>query len=151
VSIRAGSACLLAIALALAACASGLPEPQAGWPTTTATLDGRDLHLIVADDHGVGMRGIADLGHLDGMLFDYPSPVDPGSIRFTMQGVMLDLDGHFFAADGTHITTIRMAACPSDPCPSYGPERPFRWVIETPPGSLTVPPGARLMGTDDRG
>jgi uncharacterized membrane protein (UPF0127 family) len=147
------SAGVVAVTIALAACATqgDLPEPQAGWPTTTATLDGRELRLVVAEDHGIGMRGTSDLGGFHGMLFAYEEPVEPSAVRFSMQGVGEDLDGHFFAADGTLITTIWMAACPSDPCPSYGPDRPFRWVIEAPSGSLAVPPGARLVVTENRG
>jgi uncharacterized membrane protein (UPF0127 family) len=148
VTVRSPVLIALVILGLVAACGptgAGLPAPQSTWPTVRATIDGRELHLIVADDHGVGMRGITDLGQLDGMLFAYPAAVAPGAIRFSMQGVTVDLDGHFFDAAGALIESIHMAACQGDPCPTYGPDHPFRWAIEAPSGRLTLPVGARLV------
>jgi uncharacterized membrane protein (UPF0127 family) len=140
-----GLVLLLLVGSGCGATGSSLPAPQSGWPTTSATLDGRILHLVVAEDHGIGMRGVTDLGHLDGMLFAYAEPVDPSGVRFSMQGLTIDLDAHFFNPDGLLIDTVPMAACPADPCPSYGPAEPFRWVVEAPAGALDVPAGARLV------
>ena len=123
---------------------AGPPYPQSAWPVVRATVDGRAVSLIVAEDHHLGMRNVADLGPVHGMLFAYPKRVDPTAVSFTMRGLAADLDAFFFDAEGLLIEAIRMPACAAEPCPTYGPDRPFRWVIESPAASLDVPDGARL-------
>jgi uncharacterized membrane protein (UPF0127 family) len=81
-----------------------------------------------------GLRGIADLGGLDGMLFSFP---EDATAAFTMRGTLIPLDIAFFAADGTPVDRLEMVPCNADPCPSYRAAGPYRYALETPAGGFT--------------
>ncbi len=129
-----------------------VPDPQADWPTARATIGDRAITLILAADHNVGMRGLTGLPDpIQGMLFWYGSPVDPRLVAFTMRGVPIDLDIHFFDATGGLVESVRMSSCSADPCPSYGAHRPFVFAVEAPAGSLTIASGDRMELLDPVG
>lgn len=88
-----------------------------------------------------GLRGVADLGHLDGMLFDM---VTDSTATFTMRGTRIPLDIYFFDSAGAGLGMLEMVPCEAEPCPSYSPGVPFRYALEVPAGTLDVGPDASL-------
>jgi uncharacterized membrane protein (UPF0127 family) len=122
------------------------PEPLRSFRVETVELAGEWLTVAVADrpeQWKQGLSGIADLGALDGLLFSFPGDV---TTRFWMKDALIPLDAAFFAGDGSLISVMRMELCAQDSCPTYGPDHPFRWVLESPAGRLTwLPAQARLV------
>ena len=102
--------------------------------TTVVRLDGTPRTMLVAGPDG--MRGRADFGGADGMLFDHGRAVDPTGIAWVMDGVPIALDIAWFDATGRYIGGTTMAPCPAEPCPQHRPEVPYRWAIEAPVGAL---------------
>jgi uncharacterized membrane protein (UPF0127 family) len=89
-----------------------------------------------------GLMAIRSLSPLDGMLFVFPGDSSGG---FWMEGTLIPLDIAFFDSRGLLVESLTMPLCRSDPCPTYGPDRPYRFALETPAGALRgLPPGARL-------
>lgn len=130
------------LALAVLACSG-----PAGAPVTplvrVVTIDGSSWRVLTASEDG--MRGQADFGDADGMLFDMRSEVAPGAVAFVMDGVAIPLDIAWFSADGRHVGTVPMAPCAAEPCQRYVAPGPFRWAIEAPPGAFDgLKVGARL-------
>lgn len=88
-----------------------------------------------------GLSGVEDLGDIDGMLFDLEAE---RSVTFNMDEAVIPLDIYFFDSDGAMIGSLAMEPCRAEPCPSYGIDKPSRWALEVPAGTLRVPDGARL-------
>ena len=68
------------------------------------------------------------------------APIGP-SARFTMANTPLPLDIGFYDAAGALINRLRMEPCPQGTdatCPTYAPERPFRYALEVPAGAGTA-------------
>ncbi len=151
--MRAGSlaALLFGAALTLTACdlvALDGPPRTAGLDRVVR-LDGREMVLLVAPADGSGMRGRTGFGRAGGMLFDLGGPVDPGSIGFVMDGVLVPLDIAWFDESGRLVGTDSMARCPAAPCPAHRPDAAFRWAIEAPPGTFDdLAAGALLQFAD---
>lgn len=136
----------------------GSTHPAQG-PTTSTTLatgdlsrpevreiavDGEPLLVAWADDvaeRSRGLRGVDDLGDLDGMLFDM---VADSTTTFTMRGTLIPLDIYFFDASGRGLGRLEMVPCDSADCPSYGIEEAFRYALEVPAGSRRLGPAPRL-------
>ncbi len=112
----------------------------------TVILDGQRLVVAVASTPGSrtqGLRGITDLGDLDGMLFTWGG--DTVTSRFTMADTPLPLDIAFFAADGDYVDGFRMTPCPAPPCPAYAASAPYAYALEFPVGSgSSAGPGSVL-------
>lgn len=115
-----------------------------GWPVEEVRLGGQTLVLVQAIDTSLGLAGVDSLGGLDGMLFAYPEPQDPGTRQFHMTDVRFPLDALFFDADGRLTETITMPVCELTPCPRYAPAGSFSWVVEVPAGRLDVAAGTLL-------
>lgn len=135
------------IALLLAGLGAMLLASTCGPPVTEATtsvaIDGTTWRVLRADPDG--MRGRADFEGADGMLFDAGESTDPSAVLFVMDGVALDLDIAWFAADGSFIGMRSMAACAAEPCPRYAAPASFRWAIEASPGAFDhLTTGSRL-------
>lgn len=108
-------------------------------------VDGETLTVAWADDIGErsqGLRGISDLGDLDGMLFDM---VGESSATFTMSGVPIALDIYFFDLDGRSLGMLEMEPCLEGSCPSYSLGVPFRYALEVPAGRLPEGSSPRLQ------
>ena len=118
-----------------------VPPAFADWPVERVQVGDRTLTVVVAVDQARGLMGVDDLGDLDGMLFEFETPV---SFGFWMRGVQVPLELALFDADGRLIEVIAMAVCRADPCPIYPASRPYRWAIETPANEVTFAPGAIL-------
>jgi uncharacterized membrane protein (UPF0127 family) len=80
-----------------------------------------------------GLRGVADLGDLDGMLFVFPVPT---TAAFTMRDTLIPIDIAFFDADGVLVDGLEMVPCGSEPCPTYRSSQAFRYALETEAGGF---------------
>ncbi|HSJ34148.1 MAG TPA: DUF192 domain-containing protein [Acidimicrobiia bacterium] len=108
-------------------------------------VSGEPLTVAWADDIGErsqGLRGVTDLGDLDGMLFDMATE---STSTFTMQGVPIPLDIYFFGPEGDSLGMLEMDPCSDDSCPSYSLGVPFRYALEVPAGALRAGESPRLV------
>jgi uncharacterized membrane protein (UPF0127 family) len=122
--------------------------PAAFWweRVTTIQVGEQRLRVVHARDLGRGLRGVADLGTLDGMLFQLPrvqSP--PDSNGWWMLGVPIALEIAYFDPAGRLVEIDRMEPCAAEPCAIYDASEPYRWVLETEVGTLRAAPGAQLV------
>lgn len=107
-------------------------------------VDGEKLKVAWADDIGErsqGLRGVSDLGDLDGMLFDMRGE---STSTFTMSGVPIALDIYFFDGEGSFLGMLEMKPCLNGSCPSYSLGIPFRYALEVPTDGLQVGASPRL-------
>lgn len=112
------------------------------------TVGGQGLMVAVADDPGEraqGLIGVERLGDLDGMLFVFFQEALGG---FWMKGTLIPLDIAFFDDDRIFVDTLSMVPCTADPCPSYVPEAPYSWALETPSGSLPPLPEGTVLSVE---
>jgi len=119
-----------------------------GWETAAIDVGGQGLTVAVADDPGEraqGLMGVEHLGDLDGMLFVFSSESLGG---FWMKGTLIPLDIVFFDDDRAFVDMLSMVPCTADPCPSYVPEGPFSWALETPAGSLAPLPEGTVLSVE---
>ncbi|HSG80494.1 MAG TPA: DUF192 domain-containing protein [Acidimicrobiia bacterium] len=103
-----------------------------------ATIDvsGRSWIVAVADDANEryrGLRQVADLGDLDGMLFVYD---EDSTSTFGMFTVPIPLEIAWFDAEGRLVDRATMAACPVNPCVSYEAADAYRYAVETVEGGF---------------
>lgn len=101
----------------------------------TIRVDDQELLVAWAGDASSrfqGLRGVSDLGGLDGMLFDLGTQ---SATSFTMRDTLIPLDIYFFDAGGSSVGTLEMVPCAEEPCPSYRIDRLFRYALEVPEGS----------------
>jgi uncharacterized membrane protein (UPF0127 family) len=109
-------------------------------------LDGAALLVAVADTpekRALGLKGVTDLGGLDGMVFLLS---EPATTRFWMEDTVIPLDVAFFATDGSLLGVLTMEPCLEDPCPKYGIDQPWQWAIEVPAGRFNeLPADAQLF------
>lgn len=123
-----------------------MPPDLAAFGTETITVGGEEWLVAVADtpdERFQGLRRVADLGALDGMIFVKESESESS---FTMRTVPIPLDIGFFAADGVLFDIVSMQPCGDrSDCPLYTTTRPFLYAIETVAGGWTeVPIGSVL-------
>ena len=111
----------------------GLP----GFPTGTIRLGGTEWEVAVADTPELrarGLMGVTDLGGLEGMLFVFAADTTSG---FWMKDTLIPLDIAFFDATGDQVgDIITMPPCEAEPCPTYAPDAPYRYALETTVGSF---------------
>jgi uncharacterized membrane protein (UPF0127 family) len=99
--------------------------------TARVVVGGEELTVAVADtsaERSQGLRGVSDLGDLDGMWFIHDAV---GPVSYTMQQTLIPLDIWFIDGDGLIVGTTEMVPCQADPCPSYPSPAPVLWVLET--------------------
>lgn len=112
-----------------------------GFPLAEIGIDGQRVPVAVAatrELRGQGLRGVADLGDLAGMLFVWEEPV---LTSFGMRDVPITLDLALLDADGVVIDTLEMVPCETVTCPSYAIDTPWQYAIESPAGSFDLGPG----------
>jgi len=143
---RAIGASLLALAVGITACSSP-SGPATPPPTTTVTLGGETWTVLRGGQDG--MRGRADFGGADAMLFQFEPGVDTQHITWVMDGVAFPLDIAWFDDDGALVGMTTMAICPAKPCPTYAADGPYRSALEAPVGAFDdLDPTARLVIED---
>ena len=81
----------------------------------------------------VGLRGVTDLGGLDGMLFTFKADT---SVSFTPRDTVIPLDIAFFTVEGALVDRLEMIPCQDVVCPSYRASAPYRFALETPAGGF---------------
>jgi uncharacterized membrane protein (UPF0127 family) len=114
----------------------------------SVTLAGERWEVL--EGNSDGMRGRADFGGADAMLFAYDEEVDHRAARWVMDDVAFPLDIAWFAGDGRLIGMTTMPLCPSRPCPLYAAPADYRWALEAPVGAFNdLPAGARLEVSPD--
>jgi uncharacterized protein len=118
---------LLTVLAALTSCSHG-----AAAKTVTIRSSGGEVQVRaeVADDDAERERGLSGrtaLGADDGMVFLFDAPVDA---RFWMKDTTIPLSIAFWGRDGAILEIDDMAPCRADPCPTFGPGRPFVGALE---------------------
>jgi uncharacterized protein len=120
-----------------------LLEPTARPPTRVS--------LEVAADEPARERGLSKRAELPagtGMAFLFPGDT---SVPFWMKDTLVPLQIAFVGADGRVVGLFEMPPCRADPCPTYGPDRPYRYAVELPSGAFTaagVVQGDRVVPED---
>ena len=100
-----------------------IPAALTNIPLATISVDGRELLVAIADTAEVrsqGLKGVSDLGDLDGMLFVWDA--DTAS-AFHMLDTLIPLDIAFFSVGGGLVDRLIMEPCTGDPCPLYSADR----------------------------
>ncbi len=95
------------------------------------------LTVAIADTpelRSQGLRGVSDLGGLDGMLFVFD---DPAPVWFTMQDTLIPLDLVVVSTEGRVVSVIGMVPCESKPCPLYPTGFTAAYTVEVPAGSAS--------------
>lgn len=125
---------------------AGVPVRLADLPLATVGVGGERWRVLLAREATSwtsGLQGVASLGGVDGLLFVFPEDID---VPFWTRGAVIPLDISFFDAAGGWLASYSMPLCTQDPCPVYGPGRPYRYALETVPGRL--PDGLPAAGLD---
>ncbi len=113
----------------------------AGFGLTEIVVGGDVLPVALAEtreQRGRGLREVADLGDLAGMLFVWDEPTGSG---FTMAQVPIELDIAVLDADGVVLEAQKAIPCRQLRCPTYRFEARFLYAIESPAGTLGLEPG----------
>lgn len=115
-----------------------IPDQLADHDLDMVVVGDRLMLLAIADSPALrsqGLRGVTDLGDLDGMLFYWRHEA---SGWFEMKDTVIPLDIVWFNEDGTYADRTSMVPCAEDPCPRYNPEGDpdYRFAIEARPGDL---------------
>jgi hypothetical protein len=118
--------------------ATTTPTGLTGFATDTIDLGGTEWLVAVADTPDLrrrGLMGVTDLGGLDGMLFVFEGDT---AGDFWMKDTLIPLDIAFFDTAGALVgEVITMTPCgDADPCPTYGPDAPYRYALETTVGGF---------------
>jgi hypothetical protein len=111
-------------------------SPLAAFPTGVVGLGERTWTVAVAATPELrfqGLRGVDDLGELDGMLFVFSTDT---TAAFTMRGTLMPIDIAFFDAGGNLVDVLAMVPCEAEPCPSYRAAGSFRYALETEAGGF---------------
>jgi hypothetical protein len=124
---------LAATLLFLAACGGG-------GDSATVVLGGENgpttISVEVADspeERGEGLKGREEIDPDSGMAFLFGEPVDA---EFVMEDTLIPLSIAFVDEGGRIIAIENMQPCREDPCPTYGPERPFTLALEVEQGAF---------------
>jgi uncharacterized membrane protein (UPF0127 family) len=147
--------------MAIAACSAAVSEREpvdrsidtgdlGAVEVMTVTVD--DVEAIVAvastpETRSRGLRGVTDLGDLDGMIFVWGGETVTSS--FTMADTLIPLDISFFDTEGLFVDGFTMTPCKTSTCPSYAAAGPYAYAIEVPAGTRPAPgPGSVLRLSD---
>jgi uncharacterized membrane protein (UPF0127 family) len=95
-----------------------------------------------------GMMGHNDFGGYDGMIFAYPTVIEPARVFFHNRRVPIALTVAWFDAAGKFVASSDMEPCPDrEGCPTFRATGPWQYALEVPKaglGRLGVGPGAVL-------
>jgi uncharacterized protein len=132
------------LVVALSAChgdAPAAPSPASPGPTQTldiATANG-PVHLnvelaVTAEQQQQGLMGRTSLPADAAMAFLFDEPT---TVRFWMKDTLIPLSIAFWDQGGTIVDLEEMTPCTQDPCPTYGPDVPYRGAVEANAGFFT--------------
>jgi uncharacterized membrane protein (UPF0127 family) len=137
--------------------ASGAPAGTANGKTTVA-YELRDeggapvtVQLEVAaapEQRQIGLSKRESLAQGTGMVFLFPYKTDG---RFWMKDTLVPLSIAFLDTDGTVIEVMDMQPCRADPCPEYGPSKPYVAAVELNLGAFAaagIEPGDKVVPVD---
>ena len=122
-----------AVAISLAGLvACGGTDHHSDRPPSTVVFDGSDavLHVDVAEtsqEQERGLMGVETLPNDVGMAFVFDGLTDS---TFWMKDTLVPLSIAFVDDSGRVIGVRDMQPCDSDPCPTYGIDRPYVLAIE---------------------
>jgi len=127
-----------ALALLFALLPGAALAQQPRLPVVELSAGMHRIHAELADGFSTRMQGLMqrpELAQNDGMLFVFGAPTTVG---FTMSTVPVGLDIGFYRADGTLVSTTKMAPCAKaeNACPVYRADGPFSYALETLSGKL---------------
>jgi len=130
---------VLALLLApiLAACGSSGSGPERAVLTISTARGPVTLRVEIADspvERALGLSGRSALPADAGMAFVWGEPV---RARFWMKDTLIPLQIAFWDARGRIIAILDMEPCRAEPCPTYGPDRPFLGAAEANAGWFT--------------
>jgi uncharacterized membrane protein (UPF0127 family) len=109
------------------------------------------VSLEVAADEAARERGLSNRPALPsggGMAFLFPTDT---TVQFWMKDTLVPLQIAFVGADGRVVGLFEMPPCQRDPCPTYGPARPYRYAVELASGAFTaagIREGDRVVAED---
>jgi uncharacterized protein len=95
-----------------------------------------------------GLMGRTRVPAGTGMVFLFPADT---TSPFWMKDTLVPLSIAFVAVDGQVVGVREMVPCTADPCPVYGPDRPYRYAVELPAGAFAaagVAEGGRVAPRD---
>ena len=97
--------------------------------TTKLRLDGVPFHPELALTSASRSLGLMHRRRApaDGMLFAFPESTTAG---FWMKNTLVPLTIAFFDADGKRVRKLSMTPCRQSSCPTYDPERWYRFALE---------------------
>jgi hypothetical protein len=133
-----------AVVMTLSAChgdistgsSSASPGPTRRFDITTAN---GPVHLtvelaITAEQQEQGLMGRTSLPPDAGMAFLFDEPT---TVQFWMKDTLIPLSIAFWDQDGRIVDLEEMTPCSQDPCPTYGPDLPYRGAVEANAGFFT--------------
>ncbi len=88
------------------------------------------LHVEVAstpDARARGLMGRTELPSDQGMAFVFDRPT---TSRFWMKDTLIPLSIAFWDGRNRVVAILNMPPCRADPCPTYGPHRPYVGAVE---------------------
>jgi uncharacterized membrane protein (UPF0127 family) len=96
------------------------------------------VSLEVAADEAAREKGLSNRSALpagSGMAFLFPRDT---TVQFWMKDTLVPLQIAFVGGDGRVVGLFEMPPCQRDPCPTYGPTRPYRYAVELASGAFTA-------------
>lgn len=134
--MKAGSACLVVLALAAASCGGG-PGGDAASVVVETGRGEVTLAVEVADtseERARGLMGRPSLPEQAGMLFRYGEGEVPAG--FWMKDTPIPLSIAFLDSGGRIVAVLDMEPCLADPCRLYDPGVPYRAALEVNRGAF---------------
>jgi uncharacterized membrane protein (UPF0127 family) len=146
---------LLLLVLPVCAGDDGAPPDR---PASTVTFEDQEemsastLFVEVASTPSEHRRGLMDVESLpadEGMAFVFEEPTQTS---FWMKDTLIPLSIAFVDRDGVVVAIRDMQPCETDPCPTYGVDRPYVMAVEANVGWFSdhaIGPGdrAELQGS----
>jgi uncharacterized membrane protein (UPF0127 family) len=117
---------LAALAIACARSASSDPDR----PLSELTIGTSTLQVEVAatpEARARGLMGRTELPADQGMAFVFGQPTTD---RFWMKDTLIPLSIAFWDERNRVVAILDMQPCRADPCPTYGPDRPYVGAVE---------------------
>jgi uncharacterized membrane protein (UPF0127 family) len=99
-------------------------------PSSELTIGTAALHVDVAatpEARARGLMGRTELPSDQGMAFVFSQPTTE---RFWMKDTLIPLSIAFWDERNRVVAILDMQPCRADPCPTYGPDRPYLGAVE---------------------